>query len=295
MELFDRVAIVGTGLIGGSMGMAMRNRGLAGHVIGIGRRQVSIDKAMDVGACDEVTLNLEQGVGQADLVVVATPIRAYQHLMPRIGPAMKDGAIVSDVASSKCSVIKTFQDALAGREAVAYVPTHPMAGSEETGPAAAVENLFEGSICIFTPLDDVCEDEVELMRRLWFALGASVTSMTPDEHDRLVAKISHVPHLAAAALVAGVDKESLLFSGGGFIDTTRVASSDTELWSDIYESNRREVCAGLDEHIGILEKMKDLVESGAWDELAEILDEAREKRDELLEKRADFQRNRESC
>ena len=295
MELFDRVAIVGTGLIGGSMGMAMRNRGLAGHVLGIGRRRVSIDKAMEVGACDQVTLDLEAGVGEADLVVVATPIRAFQHLMPRIGPAMKDGAIVSDVASSKCSVIETFQESLTGRDNVAYVPTHPMAGSEETGPAAAVEELFEGSICIFTPLEETRGDDVDVMESLWRELGASIRTMSPDEHDRLVARVSHVPHLAAAALVAGVDSESLFFSGGGFIDTTRVASSDTDLWSDIYESNSKEVCVGLDDYIDLLERMKQLVASGGWDELAEILDEAREKRDELLEKRADFQRNRESC
>lgn len=295
MELFERVAIVGTGLIGGSMGMAMRNRGLAGHVTGIGRRQVSIDKAMDVGACDEVTLDLEQGVSEADLVVVATPIRAFEHLMPRIAPAMKDGATVSDVASSKCSVIETFRDALAGRDAVHYVPTHPMAGSEETGPAAAVEDLFEGAVCIFTPTEDAGEDETAAVGRLWQELGACITIMTPREHDKLVSKISHVPHLAAAALVADADRESLLYSGGGFIDTTRVASSDTDLWCDIYKSNRQEVCAGLDDYISMLERMKELVESGQWTQLRNLLDLAREKRDELLRERADFQRNRENC
>lgn len=292
MILFEKVAIVGTGLIGGSMGIALRRRGLAGTVVGVGRRQVTLDGAMEVGACDEVTLDLEQGVGDADLVVMATPIRALSHLVPRVGKAAKDGAVLTDVASSKGSVMRLFDDALAGRNAVTYVPAHPMAGSEETGPAAAEEDLFEGSICIFTPAEGTDPRQVERLRRLWKKLGARVKTMSARDHDRLVARISHVPHLAAAALVAGVDRESLLFSGGGFIDTTRVAGSDPELWSDIYRSNREEVCAGLDEYLSLLKRIKELVASESWDELTALLARARQKRDELTANRADFVANR---
>jgi len=286
MFVFDRVAIIGPGLIGGSMGMAIRRRKLAGWVVGVGRRAASLDVAMEVGACDEVTLDVAEGVRGADVVVLATPIGAFGHLAPAAAAAMKAGALITDVASTKCGVIGVIRTALVGREDLAYIPTHPMAGSEQRGASAADEALFEGSFCIFTPLPDTPEQPISRLRRLWEGLGAQVRRMSPSQHDRLVARISHVPHLAASALVAAVDEEALLFSGGGLIDTTRIASSDPELWCDICESNSAEICAALEEYVALLERMCRLLSQGSFDELREILRQAKMKRDSLLSRRA---------
>ena len=293
--IFERAAIIGTGLIGGSMGMAMRRRKLAREVVGIGRRTVSVNKALDAGACDTVTLDIAEGLEGADFVVLATPIRAFEHVLPDVVRSMEPGALLTDVASSKRSVIKTIRKALNGRDDVHYLSTHPMAGSEKTGPCAAREDLFEDCVCIFTPLPETGDECLAQMRSLWDALGAKIREMEPATHDRLVAHISHVPHLVAAALVDVVDEDELWYAGGGLIDTTRVASSDPALWCDIYESNSEAVCDALDEHIALVERMKELVRKGDFDALNELLATAKEKRDSLLSRRADFNRKRKQA
>ena len=292
MFLFEQVAIVGPGLIGGSMGVAIRRRKLARKVVGIGRRPTSLDVAMDVGACDEVTLDVAQGTCHADLVVIATPIGAFGHLALLAAEAMKAGAVITDVASTKCAVIEVITEALAGREDLTYIPTHPMAGSEQRGASAADEGLFEGSFCIFTPVPGTPEEPLGRLRRLWEALGAQVRLMTPAAHDRLVARISHVPHLVAAALVAAVDDESLLLSGGGLIDTTRIASSDVDLWCDICRSNSAEISTALQEHGALVERMRRLLAQGHLEELRELLRQAKTKRDALLARRAGHTRKK---
>jgi len=286
MYLFDTVAIIGPGLVGGSMGIAIRRRKLAQKVVGIGRRRVSLDRAMAAGACDETTLEPAEGVRGADLAVLATPIRAFGQLAPIIASSMKPGAILTDVASSKGSVIELLCSALSASEGISYVPTHPMAGSERRGPAAADEALFEGSICIFTPLPGTGREPIEHMRKLWEGLGARVELMSPSEHDRLVARISHMPHLAAASMVAALDEESLFFSGGGLIDTTRVASSDPDLWADICKSNAEHISSALRDLIEMLQDIQGLVSEGNVDGLRDILREAKRKRDDLLARRA---------
>ena len=291
--LFQRVAIVGTGLIGGSMGMDLRERGLAGDVVGIGRRQVSVDRALDAGACDEVTLDTREGVNGADLVVLATPIGALSHVLPSVVEGMDSGCTLTDVASSKGSVVEEVRGALADRDDLHYVPTHPMAGSEQTGPTAARTGLFEDCVCIFTPLPETPEDAVRRMRSLWQVLGAEVVDMQPRQHDKLVARISHLPHLAAAALVEGAERDDLWFAGGGLMDTTRVAGSDPDLWCDIYESNREEVCRALDKHIELARRMRNMLEEDELSELRELLDRARRKRKQMAQERAEFERRQQ--
>jgi prephenate dehydrogenase len=293
--LFERVTIIGTGLIGGSMGMDLRARGLAGEVVGVGRRQVSIDRALEAGACDRVTLDTEDGVSGADLVVLATPISALPKVLPPVVEAADTGCLLTDVASSKQNVIEQARSMLGDRDDLYYLSTHPMAGSEKTGPTAAREGLFEDCVCIFTPSPTTPEEHVQRLQQLWEALGAEVVDMAPDRHDRLVARISHVPHLVAAALIEGADREDLWFAGGGLMDTTRVASSDPGLWCDIYDSNRNEVCRALDEHISLMRRMREMVEDGDFEKLGELLDRARRKRDELMNEREEFNRKRKEA
>ncbi len=294
--IFEQVTIVGTGLMGGSMGMDIRARGLAREVVGVGRRQISIDRALDAGACDTATLDTEEGVAGADLVVLATPIGALPDVLPPVVEAADPGCLLTDVASSKRNVIEHARAAMSGRDDLHYLSTHPMAGSEKTGPTAARKGLFEDCICIFTPLQKTPDQPVSRLRELWEALGAEVVDMAPDRHDRLVARISHVPHLVAAALVESSERNDLWYAGGGLMDTTRVASSDPELWCDIYESNREEVCRALDEHISLMRRLREMVDDGNFEDLHKLLDRARRKRDELMAERADFNRKRtEGC
>ena len=279
---FEIVAIVGPGLIGGSLGMAIRQRSLARRVIGIGRRQASVQAALDVGAADTVTLDPAEGVRQADLVVLATPISTLARLMPAIALAMKAQATLTDVASTKQEVIATIRAALERRPDVAYVPGHPMAGSERHGSANAHALLFERSICILTPLAGTPPDAVRRVAALWESVGARVCQMDPASHDRLVARISHLPHLAAAALLLTVSADEATLAGPGLTDTTRIASGDPALWRDICQTNAPQIVLALDAYLEVIQHARDLVAGGQFDRLQELLSEAKARRDALL-------------
>ncbi len=280
--MFQTVAIVGPGLIGGSIGMAMRQLGLADRVVGIGRRRVSLDKAMEVGAVDEVTLDIREGLAEADMVVLATPIGTFADLAPQIANHMKSEAILSDVASTKVRVIETLASALRGRPDIAYIPTHPMAGSEQSGPDAANPALFQGSVCIITPLTNTLADTKGMITRMWRALGARVVSMSPQAHDALVARVSHLPHLVAAAILGIVDGTDTEYCGKGLTDTTRVASGSPALWVDICKANREAIHAALDDYISLLRGISDALQLGHMGRLRAVLEDAKVKRDRLL-------------
>lgn len=279
--MFKKVAIIGPGLIGGSMGLAMRRRKLAGTVVGIGRRPSSLDLALQVGAIESATLDMEKGLDGADLAVLATPTGAFEHLASLIARFLPPGALLTDVASSKVRPMAAVVQALAARTDIAYVSAHPMAGSEQSGPLAAAEDLFEGCICILTPADGAPAAAADSVQALWQALGARVIRMQPREHDRLVARISHVPHLAAAALMTIVDEETMHYCGGGLRDTTRIAASNTDMWLDIYTSNRNEIQEALAEYAAALQRMSRALETDAIEELRRQLADARDQRRRL--------------
>jgi len=283
--MFNTVAIVGPGLIGGSMGMALRKRGLAKTVVGIGRRRESLDKALRVGAIDEATLDLEAGVAGADLVVLATPIGTFGSLAPRLASALKPEGLLTDVASSKARVVETIVSALDGRPDVSYIPSHPMAGSEQRGPLAASADLFEGCICIITPLSNTFPESKGAIMRMWKVLGATLVSMSPQAHDRAVARISHLPHLAAVALLAALDEEDMRLCGRGLLDTTRVASGSPDLWVDICGTNREEIRGALDSYARLLRELAERLKDGDLEQLRSVLVSAKEKRDRLVEAR----------
>lgn len=283
--MFRKVAIAGPGLIGGSMGMALRKRGLAETVVGIGHRQQSLDKALSVGAIDRAALDPAQGVEGADLVVLATPIGPFPELMAKMAGAISPEAILTDVASSKVRVVEIVSSALQERPDVAYIPTHPMAGSEQSGPLAASADLFEGSICIITPLTNTFPESKSLITRMWAALGARVVSMTPQAHDRAVARMSHMPHLVAAAILAALDEADMSLCGKGLLDTTRVASGSPELWMDICRTNRENVRDALTDYINLLKEVADGLGEGDLGPLRAVLEAAKQKRDRLLAKR----------
>jgi len=276
---FETIAIIGPGLVGGSLGMAVRRRSLARRVIGIGRRQSSLDAALRVGAADEVTLDVAAGVREAGLVVIATPISAIGPVAAEAARSMKQGAVLSDVASVKQGVVETVTAALRERPDVTFISTHPMAGSEQRGVEHARESLFEGSVCIFTPVEGTPHGELTRLRAFWEAMGASVRTLDAATHDRVVARISHLPHLAAAALILLVAKDEAALAGGGLADTTRIASGDPALWRDICESNAAQICRALDDFAGEVQHMRTLLAEGRFAELEELLRNAKDKRD----------------
>lgn len=281
-SLYDTVAIVGPGLIGGSIGMGLLQHGLARRVIGIGRRQTSLQEALDVGAVDEVTLDPAKGVAEANLVVLATPIRALTELAPVVAGAMPSGAVLTEVASTKRSVIDTITNGMGSRDDLTFIPTHPMAGSEQRGAPHATANLFDDSVCIFTPLPDTPESALADLQQLWEGLGAMVHHMSPVEHDRTVASVSHLPHLAAACLARHVSENEGRFAGGGFVDTTRVASGDPRLWRDICESNADEISDAVHALMGELQQLQEMFAREDFEAIQTFLHEAKDRRDRIL-------------
>lgn len=240
---FRNVAIVGVGLIGGSIGLALRRRGLARRVVGVGRRQASIDRALARGAVDEATLDIAAGVADADLTVLATPVGQMAALAEAARPALPRGSIVTDVGSTKAQLVRALEAVADGH--FHYLGSHPMAGSEQRGVDRADPDLFQDALCFLTPTARTDPRVVEALTELWQHLGARVRLADPAEHDRQVALASHLPHLVAAALVNVTTHEAWGCVGAGFRDTTRVASGDPRLWADVCQHNRDRILDAL--------------------------------------------------
>ena len=256
-----KVAIIGVGLIGGSLGLALKKRTLAEEVIGIGHRQESLDKALRVGAVDRITLKLEEGVEEADLAVIATPVGLIPGMVRRISPALPPGAMITDVGSTKGNIVREIDGIIP--EGISFVGGHPLAGSEKRGVEEARSDLFEKSVCVLTPGEKTPSRSLETIKSLWDRVGAKILVMKPEDHDFLIAATSHLPHLIAAALVNLVndlkeeDKRTISLIAGGFRDTTRIAASSPELWRDICLSNRNNLTVMIDKFKGLLEEAKE--------------------------------------
>jgi len=274
---FGVVAILGPGLIGGSLGLALRQRRLAQRVVGIGHRATSIEAAKRVGAIDEGALDAAAGVKDADLIVIATSVAAIPRLAAEIMPHVKPGAVLTDVGSVKREIVTHIEASLRGD--VAFIGGHPMAGSEKRGVEAAQAGLFEGSICILTPTPRTPASEVARVSTLWAQVGAHVHLMSPEQHDELVALVSHLPHLAAAALVNVLPEHAWRFVASGFRDTTRVASSDPALWRDICAANRSPIAASLSRFAQEIAALAQTLQDGRDADLLVKLEAAKRLRD----------------
>lgn len=264
IPITGQIAIVGIGLLGGSLGMAVRQRGLAESVIGIGRNPETLGRAVSLGAIDEFTIDFARGVSQADLIVLATPIPLILSDLERLPGLLKTSSIVTDVGSTKAEI------AAAGAQYLgeAFVPGHPMAGSEKSGVDAARANLFEGATWVITPTGTTDPTATEKVVQLAEAVGARVVPLSPDSHDRAVALTSHLPHIMAYALAAlagrQANTEPRLFdlAAGSFASATRVAHSSPELWRDIALSNRPALLETLEAYRAELDTMTAALESG---------------------------------
>jgi prephenate dehydrogenase len=259
-----RLAIVGVGLLGGSVAKAARARGLAREVIGIGRDATRLQAAVADGGLDRATTDLADGLRDADFVVLAAPVRTIETLLERMWDHVAADAIVTDVGSSKATIVRA-AEALARRTPRTFIGSHPIAGSEKSGYAVARADLFDGALVVVTPTETSVPRAVKTVTSFWEHLGARVTELDPEAHDAAVAAISHLPHLVACALVDGVARETpgaLAIAGRGFRDTTRIAAGDPQMWQEIFLTNRPALLATLGGFRRALDDLERLVEAG---------------------------------
>jgi prephenate dehydrogenase len=259
-----RLTIVGLGLLGGSLAKTARAESLAREIVAVGRRLASLEPALADGTVDRITTDVAEGVADADLVVLATPVATLEAQLPAVWRAAAAGALITDVGSVKSRIVRT-AEALAVERPLAFIGGHPMAGSNLAGYGVARPDLFRGALVILTPTERTGLDALKRASELWEAVGARVMSLDPATHDRAVAAVSHLPHLVADALVAAVDRMDPQFfdvAARGFKDTTRIAASDPVMWRDIFEQNREALAEALAAFRGALGELEDLVRSG---------------------------------
>lgn len=273
------IAIIGMGLIGGSLGLAIKKQGLAEKVVGIGRREESLKKALHAGAVDKVTLNLKDGVKEADFVIVATPVKTIPRIVKEVTITLPEGAIITDVGSTKAWVVSEIGKALPG--GVFFIGGHPLAGSEKNGIEAAREGLFTGTVCVLTPDEKTSPEALGAVSSFWKSIGAETIVMSPDRHDFLIAATSHLPHLAAAAMVSLIEtlkekkEEFLPLIARGFKDTTRIALSSPEMWKDICLTNEENIINMIEKLQNLLGEIKEHILRGESAFLQEKFDKAK--------------------
>lgn len=265
--LVDRMTVAGVGLIGGSLALAARRAGLVREVVGFGRTAANLDVALRRGLVDRVVHD-EAAAADADLVVLAVPVRSCAPLAERMRPHARAGAVLTDVGSVKGAVVAALEAAWTSPGLV--VGAHPIAGSERSGAGAADADLFRGARCVVTPTARTDAAALALVRRLWEGVGARVEALGPDAHDDVVARISHLPHLIAYALVRAVDdgmSSALAYAGPGFLDSTRIAASPPDVWRDIALANASALGAALGEFRRALDDLQARVDRGDADGL----------------------------
>jgi cyclohexadieny/prephenate dehydrogenase len=286
--LFRRVAIIGLGLIGSSLARFLKREGLAQTIVGHARTAETMATSLRIGFIDRTAATPEDAVRGADLVVIATPVGAYAAIAQAIGPHLAPGAIVTDVGSVKAAVVRDVGPHIP--KGVHFVPAHPVAGTEHSGPEAGFADVFRGRWCILTPPPGTDETAVKKMAELWRLAGSQVDVMDPEHHDKVLAVTSHLPHLIAYCIVGTANDleehlkgEVIKFAAGGFRDFTRIAASDPVMWRDIFLNNREallEMAGRLAEDLAALQR---LIRWGEGDKIEEMLRRARGIRRSIIE------------
>ena len=286
---WKKVTLVGVGLLGGSLGMAIRKCRLAGSLVGFVRRPASVAECERLGAVNLATLDLRRAVKGAKLIVLCTPIAQMRGLVEQMLPALKRGTIVTDVGSVKGSVVRDLES-LVAKAGAHFVGSHPMAGAERMGVAAARADLFVGAVCVVTPTRKSNPAAVRKVERLWKSVGARLLKLTPKAHDDLVSRSSHLPHVVAAQLANLIlspehPKEQRMLCANGFRDTTRIASSSPEMWRDIALANRKNLSRALEWFTDGLQDFRRALKSGDAQAVRKFFEQAKERR-ELWSNRA---------
>ena len=281
-----RLAVIGVGLIGGSFALALKQAGKVSHVVGAGRSRANLELALERRVVDSIAPDAAAAAREADLVLVAAPVAQFASIFATLAPSLQPGAIVTDAGSTKRDVVAAARSALGARIAQ-FVPGHPVAGAELSGAAAATAGLFLDRRVVLTPLPENRPESIQRVEDAWKACGARITRLEPDEHDGVLAAVSHLPHLLAYALVHDIAKrgnaEQLFsYAAGGFRDFTRIASSHPEMWRDICIANRDRLATelrGYQAKLGVMERLLQAADAAG---LEKLFAEARDARNRWL-------------
>jgi len=283
--LINRLTIIGVGLIGGSLALALKKAQSVGRIVGYGRNVAQLQKAVQLGVIDAYETDIAAAVRDAEVIVLAAPVGATRSILESIKPHLNPSAVITDVGSSKGAVVhaaqQVFGDALEN-----FVPGHPIAGTERSGVEAAFPSLFQKRRVILTPLENTDAGAVAVVRDMWQQTGALVEQTSVEHHDHVLAATSHLPHMLAFALVDTLatldDKvEIFRFAAGGFRDFTRIASSDPQMWHDICVTNDKAIVAMLDLFMADLERLRNAINSGDSDYLLQVFARAKKARDQF--------------
>ena len=264
--MFDKIVIFGVGLIGGSFALALRHAGAAGTIVGMGRSQQALDRALELGIVDAAGGSMADAMRGADLVLIAAPVAQTGAILAALLPYLEPGTVVTDAGSTKSDVVAAARAAL-GEKVAQFVPGHPIAGRESNGPDAAIVDLYRGKKTVLTPLPENTQADIERVAAAWTHCGALIHRLTPQEHDKVFAAVSHLPHLLAYALVDDIANKphaGLLFqyAASGFRDFTRIAGSSPEMWRDISLANRAALLGELDAYLAQLTGLRAMLAAG---------------------------------
>ena len=285
---FDRIALIGIGLIGSSIARDVRELGLAGEVVISSRSEATLKRAEELGLGDRYVSAAAEAVRDADLVIVSVPVGASESVAKDIAAHLKPGAIVTDVGSTKASVIAQMQPHIPDN--VHFIPGHPLAGTEKSGPDAGFNGLFRGRWCIFTPVEGTDQDALARLMGFWEALGSKVDQMDPEHHDKVLAIVSHLPHIIAYNIVGTADdlqtvteSEVIKYSASGFRDFTRLAASDPTMWRDVCLHNRDAILEMLSRFSEDLASLQRAIRWGDGDKLFDLFTRTRAIRRSIIE------------
>lgn len=283
----QRLALLGVGLIGGSLVRALRADNAVAEVVGYGRGRENLEKALELGVIDQIAESVADAVTGADLVVVSVPLGAIRPLFREMVGHLSPDAVITDVGSVKCSVVEDAR-AVFGAVPPRLIPGHPIAGTEKSGVEASFDSLYQGRRVILTPLEESDPEAVEIVTQLWQRAGAEVVEMEVAHHDEVLAATSHLPHLLAYTLVDSLAKqeahrEIFRFAAGGFRDFSRIASSNPTMWRDISMTNRQKLLQTLEHFRQELEQVESMIRNGEGDQLLELFERAKKARDDHYE------------
>lgn len=288
MQPFEQITIIGVGLLGGSLGLACKNQGLARRIVGFGRNRSNLEKARQLKVIDEYCTDLSSAVKGADLIVLCSPVGSFKRLVEEMIPFVKPGTILTDVGSVKAPVVEEIESIIP--RAIFFVGGHPIAGREKSGVSAAEKDLYRGAKCYVTPTPNTDKAALARVISLWECLGMKVSAMDAEEHDHIFGAVSHLPHVVAYALmntVAGIKsvkhEQIAVFGGNGLKDITRIAASDPVMWRDICLANKKSVLAGIGLFQEALDKIKAHIEAGEGDALEQVFSMANKHRLSMCE------------
>ena len=284
--MIERLAIIGVGMIGSSLALALKQAGVVGHVVGCGRNQDNLEKGIELGVIDSYQLSIGDAVVGADTVVVAVPLGAMKTVFEQIGGAITDDMVITDVGSAKASVVKAAKASF-GARAGQFVPGHPIAGAEKSGVEAGLASLYQNRRVILTPLDSTDPAAVAKIEQMWLSCGAKIDYLAVDHHDRVLAATSHLPHMLAYALVNYLSNlnehdEIFNYAAGGFMDFTRIASSDPVMWRDVCISNSDALLKFIEGYKDELDQVSAAIRDQDGERLLQLFGKAKSERDLLI-------------